>query len=105
LASSRASQNQIDLTDVAVAWAAFEEINSVHVYIKCTMERRGDHREPQLMGVATPRTTVEPAQKPWGSLSANSWVLEHRSLDSAVFHLLYTLDGLIAAAEMLNAGK
>lgn len=105
MASSRNSLNQIDLTDVAVAWAAFEEINQVMVTINMHLVLRGATREPQLYGVAVSFPAVDGVAKPRDSVSATSWVFSHKSLDTAVFHLLYTLDGLIAEAELANVAK
>lgn len=100
MASSRASLNQIDQTDVAVAWAAFEEINQVIVTINMYMSKRGTVREPQLVGIAVSRPSAGGAATSKVSVSATSWAFSHKSLDTAVFHLLYTLDGLIASAEL-----
>lgn len=105
MASSRASLNQIDLTDVAVAWAAFEEINQVIVTINLLMIKRGTAREPQLCGVAVSRPPEDGGAESKVSVSSTSWAFDHKSLDTAVFHLLYMLDGLIASAEFENAGK
>jgi hypothetical protein len=99
LAQSRSSQNQIDLTDVATAWGAFETINEVLVMITVNRTLRGSAREPKLIGTAVPASALSTGQRHWGSVSAECWAFDHRSLDSAVFHLLYTLDGLIASAE------
>lgn len=105
LASSRASQNQLDLTDVAVAWAAFEEINSVSVEIECALVHRGPIREMQLIGRAYDQHQENTDQTRLVLVSATSWVMNHKTLDTAVFHLLYTLDGLIAEREFANAGN
>lgn len=105
MASSRPSSNTLDVTDVAVAWAAFEEINSIDVSILIKPAQRGGQKEMQLRGAASPRADASMEAKPWASVSATSWVLDHRGLDAAVFHLLYTLDGLIATAEMSSVGK
>ena len=105
MASSRGSQNQIDVMDVATAWGAFEEINQVLVMITVNRVQRGPQREIQLIGTAVPQSALSTGQRHWGSVSASSWVFDHKSLDTAVFHLLYTLDGLIASAELENADK
>jgi len=105
LASSRGSQNQIDLTDVATAWGAFEEINQVHVSITVERAQRGAQREVRLTGTAVPRTAGSTGLRHWACVSANSWVFDHKSLDTAVFHLLYTLDGLIASAELASVDR
>jgi hypothetical protein len=105
LASSRTTGNQIDVTDVAVAWAAFEEINDVSVTLELAMIVRGANREPRLFGTAMGGPPAGTVLRPSVLASASCWVFEHRSLDAAVFHLLYTLDGLIAAAEFENAAK
>jgi hypothetical protein len=105
LASSRYSGNVIDLTDVTVAWAAFEEINRVRVIIEVSMAVRGAIREPRLFGQAFRLLHGSGAAESLAYVSANSWVLDHRNLDAAVFHLLYTLDGLIASAELGGVPK
>lgn len=105
MASSRASLNQIDMTDVAVAWAAFEEINRVDVSIECRLVLRGQIREPRLYGEARQVMDESTEVKPSVLASASSWAFGHKSLDTAVFHLLYMLDGLLAEQEMANAGK
>lgn len=99
MARSRQTLNQIDVTDVAVAWAAFEEINQVQVTISVLMIERGTAREPQLRGLAVSLPEVNGVPLPKVSVSATCWAFDHKSLDTAVFHLLYTLDGLIASAE------
>lgn len=105
MAKSRASLNQLDLTDVAVAWAAFEEINQVDVEIALVMAKRGPHRELVLKAKAVDRKDECVDQKRSVLANANSWVMNHKSMDAAVFHLLYTLDGLIAEQEFINAAK
>lgn len=105
MASSRFSQNTLDLTDVAVAWAAFEEINSVDVSIECRLVLRGQTREPRLYGEARERKDGSTEAQPLVLVSASSWAFGHKSLDAAVFHLLYTLDGQLAEHEMAKAGK
>lgn len=105
MASSRHSQNTIDLTDVAVAWAAFETINSVEVTIDVRMVPRGANREPKLYGVAFDHPAVDTGQQRSALASANCWAFDYRSLDAAIFHLLYTLDGSIASAEFERTGK
>lgn len=105
MASSRPSQNTLDVTDVAVAWAAFEEINSVDVSIECRLVQRGQTREPRLYGEARERKDGSTEAQPLVLVSASSWVFGHKSLDAAVFHLLYTLDGQLAELEMAKGGK
>jgi hypothetical protein len=105
LASSRQSLNQIDMTDMATAWAAFEEINKVTVTLTLCRGQRGANLELRLQGAAVTHQEVAGAPSYKVLVSASSWVFDHRSLDSAVFHLLYTLDGLIASEEMSNADK
>jgi hypothetical protein len=105
LASSRATQNQIDLTDIAIAWAAFEEINQVTVTIACGMAPRKGVPEPVLDAIAWDNKTENTEAKPSALANARCWAFGYRSLDTAVFHLLYTLDGRLAEQELANAGK
>jgi hypothetical protein len=93
------------MSDVAVAWAAFEEINQVRVTVDVQMAERGAVREPRLFGQALLNLDESTDPKPSDYVSASSWVFNHKSLDNAVFHLLYTLDGLIAERELAIAGK
>lgn len=105
MASSRRSIREIDLTDVAVAWAAFEDINQVKVAMRLTRTSRQGTPEPMLSAEALNTAPANGAAKRWGSVNAISWVMNHKSLDTAVFHLLYTLDGLIASAELNHADE
>lgn len=105
MAQSRGSQNRIDQTDVAVSWAAFEKINQVIVEITMRLEPRGGAREPRLFGVATDNRPECMDQKRSALASATAWVFSHQTLDTAVFHLLYTLDAAIASEELNNAGN
>jgi hypothetical protein len=105
LAKSRGTLNQLDLMDVAVAWAAFEEINQVEVVMSLSMFLRGAVRELQLTGVAWDRSQGHMDRVPLVLAKSTSWVFNHRTLSTAAFHLLYTLDGLIANSELSGADR
>lgn len=105
MASSRPSRNAPDLSDVYVTWRALEEINKVTITIALGVAPRGVTPELLVNALAWDNSQENMEAPPLVLANAKCWAFDHQSLDIALFHLLYTLDGRIAEAELLNADK
>jgi len=105
LASSRGTSNGPDMRDIAVTWEAFEEINDCVVTVAMTLVKaKGDH-EVILSGAAWEKDLRNLITGQQLLASAICSATHYVSLENALFHLLYTLDGNIASAELEGKGK
>ena len=105
MASSRPSRNQPDLTDVYVTWRALEEINQAMITVALGVAPRGATQELLMNGIAWENPLGDTEASPSVLASVRCWGFDHTSLDTALFHLLYSLDGAIARAELEKADK
>jgi hypothetical protein len=100
LASSRGTYSSPDIQDVAVNLLAFEEINRCQIIISLTVVGEPADRQMSIGAVARELESVSSDQPVLASVSAICSGMNVRSLEGALIHILYTLDGEIASREM-----
>lgn len=105
MASSRPSSNSPDMMDVAVSWLFLENVNEVTITMALGMVLRGETPEPLLQAIAWDAKPENADQQPSALANARCWAFGFKTLEAALFHLLYTVDGQIARNELANAGK
>lgn len=79
---------------------AFEAINNVWVDLRMVV---GDHRggaDIQITATAMPRGVAIGDQPPLGSVNVSCSGTRLKSLEAALIHTMYLLDGQLAAHEM-----
>lgn len=83
----------LDLTDVAMNIAAFEQMNQVKIEMRLSVgDRQG--RACVLVTAAAHQRDLDIGEAPSSaSVSVNCLALNLRSLDAALIHALYLLDG------------
>lgn len=103
MAVSRISSNRADLSDVTVTLAAFEKINQVRVQIELScLESRG-MTDLNMRATAWSLESIEQEARPLGYANVTFSATNLRSLDAALIHLLYLLDGRLAEQEFVAA--
>lgn len=99
MASSRFSSNQPDLTDVAVTLAAFEKINQVRVQISLNCVEEKGRTDVCITSTAWQMASPFTEAGFLASSSATCLAMNLRSLEAALIHSLYSLDGQLAKRE------
>jgi hypothetical protein len=99
LASNRDSSRSADWRDVAGNLVAFEAMNNVRLEIR--MSTTDDHGRADLAitVVAHDRKVLVGDQPPLGSVSVTCSGTRLRTMEAAVIHALYLLDGWLAKGE------
>ena len=90
----------LDVVDVDVSWRAMEQINQVTISVMVNSVPRGAIHELQLHAIATPLPRQGGDPSSWELASAICWVFDYQNLETALFRLLYMLDGAIAEHEI-----
>lgn len=79
-----------------VAMSALEVMCKVHITISLSMEDSEGRRGPWLTGVMWSRLEEAQEVKRLVSCQLKCSAMDYRSLDTAIFRLLYMLDGQLA---------
>lgn len=93
----------IDLVDVGMNVVAFEAMNNVRIEVRLTV---GDyHGKADLLveALAYERQSPNGVAKPLVSVSVSCSATKLRSLEAALIHVLYLLDGQLAESELESA--
>lgn len=99
MASSRPSSSQPELSDLALTVEAFEVMNAVCIEIRLRSSLKGGLADFQMTALAHPSAHQIGDLPPLASVSRSYLAMNVKSLDAAVFQLLYALDGQLASAE------
>jgi hypothetical protein len=106
LALSRGSSNSADWADVAATMVAFEAINNVRLEVRmATADHRGTV-DIALTVVAVERSAEDREVRTLASANVRCSAMNLKSLEAALIHALYILDGRLAEgsfAETLKA--
>lgn len=93
------------MTDVAVSWLFLESTNQVTITIALGMAMRGATPEPLLNAIAWDAKPENAEAQPSALANVRCWGFGFKTLEAALFHLLYTVDGQIAQNEFANASN
>jgi hypothetical protein len=85
---------------VAVNLLAFEVINHCQIVVSLTVVEEGRHPEVSIGAVARELQSVNSDQPVLASVNAICSAMNVRSLEGALIHLLYMLDGELAKREI-----
>jgi len=99
LASSRGSSNGVDWRDVAGNIVAFEAINGVRVELRITTTNHHGRADLWIALLAHPADREIGEVAPLASVSLSTSATRLRSLEAAIIHGLYLLDGKLASNE------
>lgn len=105
MAVNRTTSNSPDTEDVTVTLHAFEHINQVRVNIRLTTKTEGRNSDLTILAECWEKQPLIGEAKFLASVSATCLALNLRTLDAAVIHVLYLLDGKLAEEEFANAAK
>lgn len=100
MASKHGWSAGLDLTDVAMNIVGFEVMNNVKIALVMTVEDREGVGEVYLTATALPRQLGSGAVKPLASVRSSCYSMNVKSLEAAVIHILYLLDGKLGSVEM-----
>jgi len=94
------SSQEIGLVDLAMNIVAFETINNVRIRLELTVVDRRGRGDVQVTATAHPRTPEVPVPPPLASVSVTCLATNLRTVDAALIHVLYLLDGRLAKVEL-----
>jgi hypothetical protein len=104
LASREGSRSGVELVDVAMNIVAFETMNNVRMTVLLTVVDRHGRADIQLLLTAYDRKHSGAEVKPSVSVNVSCLGTNLRSLEAALIHGLYTLDGKLASIEIAGEG-
>ncbi len=90
----------IDLPEVLMNLLAFEEMNQVQIEIRLSSGSSGGLRDLMMTLVAHDKKTEIGEAPPLASVSLSCSGLRLRSLEAALIHGLYSLDGQLGRQEL-----
>lgn len=105
MASSRFSSNSPDLQDVTVTIAAFEKINEVRVNVRLGCIEHKGHTDLEMIAEAWSLPGLQQEVKLLGCVSVRCSTINLKSMDAALIHVLYLLDGKLDEAEFAAVDK
>ena len=105
MASSRFSSNTPDLEDVTVTIAAFEKINQVRVSVRLGCVERDGRTDLRLIAEAWSLEGLFSEVRLLALVSVNCSGINLKSMDAALIHVLYMLDGKLAEEEFARVDK
>jgi hypothetical protein len=105
LASSRLSSNYPGGQDVVMNLEAFEAINTVTIEIRMRSSLRGGLADIVMTALAHPSAELIGEVPPLASVSRSYLGMQVKTLDAAVFQLLYALDAQLALREFESAKR
>lgn len=88
------------MIDVAALMEAFEEINQVKIILSITLEGTGSLRGLRIGAVAMENNSPSTEATVLASVNASFSAMNLKTVEAAVMHVLYLLDGKIAYQEM-----
>ena len=103
MAQSRGSSNNPDLYDISAVMAAFEEVNQVRITLSIQTRQMGRVGDIQIGAMASDNRSDNPEANTLASVNATFLATGRKTLDAAVIHVLYLLDGKLASNEMASA--
>jgi hypothetical protein len=102
LASSRSTSAGADWRDVAGNLVAFEAINGVRLEIRISTADYHGRADLRVVVVAHPADGQTGEVTPSGSVSVTCSGTRLRTMEGALIHALYLMDGQLAATELLG---
>lgn len=102
MALRNGSSQTIGLVDVATNIVGFEVINGVRIVLTMTVGDLRGQATVMIGARAEERAPESPDPKVLGSVSVNTLATNLLTLDAALIHVLYMLDGEIARRAMLE---
>lgn len=100
MAQSRFSQHSPDLLDTVSAWEAFEHINSVSLKVRLASVTVRGRWKLMMVGEVWSLSVENGEALLLVSESLNCSDTSWRSMDTAVFRLIYALDAALAFKEL-----
>jgi len=95
----------IDLVDVAMNIVAFETMNQVKLEMRLSVGDRQGRACVLIEAQAHSRNPENGEAPPLASVNVNCLALNLRSLDAALIHALYLLDGKLADEQIGGVAK
>lgn len=105
MASKQRWLSTLGYRDVVATMTAFEEINRCRIVIRIEATDLDGAYGPWLVGEIFGRKPESLGLVPWVCLKSRCLVTDWQSLDTAVFRMLYSLDGALAELELLGSTK
>lgn len=93
----------IDLTDVAMNVVAFETMNRVKIEVRLSVEDRDGRADFRIAALAHDRKIPIGEAPPLASVSVSCLGTRLTSLEAALIHALYMLDGQLVSNEIGSA--